>query len=216
MIQTSLAKRIATTAASGLMLYSLGATVCSAAEIKVLSSVALTSALDQIAPSFEQATGNKLNIGYSLIADIKKRMLDGETGDVIILSRPVMDELGKQEKFTSGSITNIAGTPVANCEFDFQPHEVVFSIDAAGAGLIGSAKPVLSDQGDNKPARRDASQKVLFKINTNGNRVDVHKQRSAAPFFAKPIEDIAGSMRRVIPSVSDERFEAMSGTLHGH
>jgi molybdate transport system substrate-binding protein len=113
MIQTSLAKRIATTAAAGMMFCSLGATVGSAAEIKVLSSVALTSALNQIAPSFEQVTGNKLNIGYSLIADIKKRMLDGETADVIILSRPVMDELGTQEKFTSGSITNIAGTPVA-------------------------------------------------------------------------------------------------------
>ena len=75
--------------------------------------MALTSALNELAPNFEQATGNKLNIGYSLIADIRKRMLDGETADVIILSRPVMDELDKQQKFASGSITNVAGTPVA-------------------------------------------------------------------------------------------------------
>ena len=60
MIQTS--KRSAMTAAGGLTLCLLGATVGSAAEIKVLSSVALTSALNQTAPSFEQATGNKLNI----------------------------------------------------------------------------------------------------------------------------------------------------------
>jgi molybdate transport system substrate-binding protein len=113
MIQTPSAKRIAMTAAGGLILCSLGATVGAAAEIRVLSSVALTSALNQIAPSFEQTTGNKLNIGYSLIADIRKRILDGETADVIILSRPVMDELDKQVKFTSSSITNIAGTPVA-------------------------------------------------------------------------------------------------------
>jgi molybdate transport system substrate-binding protein len=111
MIQAS--KRSAMTAAGGLTLCLLGATVVSAAEIKVLSSVALTSALNQTAPSFEQATGNRLNISYSLIADIRKRMLDGETADVIILSRPVIDELDKQEKFASGSITNIAGTPVA-------------------------------------------------------------------------------------------------------
>jgi ABC-type molybdate transport system substrate-binding protein len=57
MIQTSLAKRIAMTAAGGSILCLLGATVDNAAEIKVLSSVALTSALNQIAPSFEQATG---------------------------------------------------------------------------------------------------------------------------------------------------------------
>ena len=138
MIQTSLAKRIATTAAAGLMLCSLGATVGSAAEIKVLSSVALTSALDQIAPSFEQATGNKLNIGYSLIAEIKKRMLDGETADVIILSRPVMDELGKQEKFTSGSITNIAGTPVALAIRAGTPKPDISSVDALKSTLLAA------------------------------------------------------------------------------
>jgi len=113
MIQTSLAKRIALAAAGGLVSCLLAATAGSAAEIRVLTSVALTSALNQIAPNFEQATGNKLNIGYSLIADIRKRILDGETADVIILSRPVMDELDKQQKFASGSIINVAGTPVA-------------------------------------------------------------------------------------------------------
>jgi molybdate transport system substrate-binding protein len=78
-----------------------------------LTSVALTSALNQITPNFEQATGNKLNIGYSLIADIRKRILDGETADVIILPRPVMEELDKQQKFASDSITKVAGTPIA-------------------------------------------------------------------------------------------------------
>jgi molybdate transport system substrate-binding protein len=86
--------------------------VAGAAEVKVLTSVALTSALNELVPKFEQATGNKLNIGYSLIADIRKRILDGETADVIILSRPVMDELDKQDKFAPGSITDVAGTPV--------------------------------------------------------------------------------------------------------
>ena len=77
MIQTSLAKRIALAAAGGLVSCLLAVTAGRAAEIKVLTSVALTSALNQIAPNFEQATGNKLNIGYSLIADIRKRILDG-------------------------------------------------------------------------------------------------------------------------------------------
>lgn len=127
------------------MLCSLGATVCSAAEIKVLSSVALTSALDQIAPSFEQATGNKLNIGYSLIAEIKKRMLDGETGDVIILSRPVMDELGKQEKFTSGSITNIAGTPVALAIRAGTPKPDISTVDALKSTLLAAKSIAYAD-----------------------------------------------------------------------
>ena len=72
MIQTSLAKRIVLIAAGGLMSCLFAAVASGAAEIKVLTSVALTSAFNELAPNFEQATGNKLNIGYSLIADIRK------------------------------------------------------------------------------------------------------------------------------------------------
>jgi len=145
MIQTSLAKRIAMTAAGGLMLCLLGATVGNAAEIKVLSSVALTSALNQIAPNFEQATGNKLNIGYSLIADIRKRMLDGKTADVIILARPVMDELDKQEKFTSGSITNIAGTPVALAIRAGTPKPDISTVDTLKSTLLAAKSIAYAD-----------------------------------------------------------------------
>jgi hypothetical protein len=54
MIQTSLAKRNALIAAGGLVLCSLGATVGSAAEIKVLRSVALTSVLNELTPNFDR------------------------------------------------------------------------------------------------------------------------------------------------------------------
>jgi ABC-type molybdate transport system substrate-binding protein len=64
MIQTSLAKRIALIAVSGLMPCLFAAVASSAAEIKVLTSVALTAAFKELASNFEQATGNKLNIGY--------------------------------------------------------------------------------------------------------------------------------------------------------
>jgi molybdate transport system substrate-binding protein len=153
MIQISLAKRIAQAAACGLVSCSLAATSASAAEIKVLTSVALTSALNEIAPSFEQATGNKLNtIGYSLIADIRKRMLDGETADVIILSRPVMDELDEQQKFASGSITNIAGTPVALAVRVGAPKLDISTVDALKRTLLAAKSIVYAD-----PAKGGAS-----------------------------------------------------------
>lgn len=145
MIQTSLPKRSAMTAACGLMLCFPGATVGSAVEIRVLSSVALTSALNQTAPSFEQATGNKLDISYSLIADIRKRMLDGETADVIILSRPVIDELDKQEKFASGSITNIAGTPVALAIRAGAPKPDISTVAALKRTLLAAKSIVYAD-----------------------------------------------------------------------
>src|SRR5881275_3357717 len=97
-------------ALTGLM---LSAMVADAAELKVFTSVALTTALDELGPIFEQKTGNKLTISYDLAAVQKKRILDGERADVIILTRGMMDELVKQNKLAPGNIVNIAGTPVA-------------------------------------------------------------------------------------------------------
>jgi molybdate transport system substrate-binding protein len=95
--------------AGGLLLSSL----VQAAEIKVLASVGLKAALSELAPQYERTTGNKLSLGYSLVADIRKRVLEGgETADVIILSRPVMDELQKQDKLTPGSIADVAALAV--------------------------------------------------------------------------------------------------------
>src|SRR5499427_311092 len=140
MIETSLAKRIALIAAGGLISCLFAAVASSAAEIKVLTSVALTSALNELAPNFEQTTGNKLNIGYSLIADM------------IILSRPVMDELDKQQKFASGSVTNVAGTPVALAIRAGAPKPDISTVDALKRTLLAAKSIVYAD-----PAKGGAS-----------------------------------------------------------
>src|SRR5438034_8073359 len=101
-----------------------------AAELKVLTSVALTSVLDELAPAFEKAASNKLNIGYSLIADVRRRILDGETADVIILSRPVMDELQTRDKFAANSLVNVAGTPVSVAARNGAPKPDIHSVEA--------------------------------------------------------------------------------------
>ncbi len=109
-------KRLATVAAAGLLFSCTAAierAIAEPNEITVVTSVALTSTLDELAPQYERATGNKLKISYSLVADIKKRIIAGETADVIILSRPAIDDLQKQDKFLPGSIADVAGTPVA-------------------------------------------------------------------------------------------------------
>ena len=73
-------------------------TVGHAAELKVFTSVALTQALNELSPIFEQKTGNKLVISFDLAAVQKKRILDGERADVIILTRAMMEDLTKQNK----------------------------------------------------------------------------------------------------------------------
>ena len=84
-----------------------------AAEIKVMATVAFTPTLTELGPKFEAATGNKLVIVYSVIADLKKRIEAGETADVMILSRTALDDLQTQGKVASASIVNLGKSYVA-------------------------------------------------------------------------------------------------------
>src|SRR5262247_3230857 len=103
-------------AAMGLAILLPGLTAVSAvsaAEIKVMSTVALSATLDELKPKFEAATGNKVTLVYSVIADLKKRVEAGETADVMILSRGALDDLETQGKVAPGSIANVASSYVA-------------------------------------------------------------------------------------------------------
>src|SRR5215467_37627 len=133
MIQTALAKRIALMAAGGLMSCLFTAMASSAAEIKVLTSVALTSAFNELAPNFEHATGNKLNIGYSLIADIRKRMLDGETADVT------------SSRSLHWAVTNVVGTPVALAIRAGAPKPDISTVDALKRTPLAAKSIVYAD-----------------------------------------------------------------------
>jgi molybdate transport system substrate-binding protein len=123
-----------------------------AAELRVLASVALTSALDELSPVFENATGDKLSIGYGLAADLRKHILDGETADVIILTRPLMDELQKQDKLVANSLVNVVGTPVSVVARAGAPKPDINSVDAFKHTLLTARSIVYAD-----PAKGGAS-----------------------------------------------------------
>jgi molybdate transport system substrate-binding protein len=126
--------------------------VANAAELRVLTSVALTAALDEIAPMFEKATGNKLSIGYDLIAAHRKRILEGETADVIILSRAAMEDLQKQDKFAASGLVNVVGTPVSVAARVGAPKPDISTIDTFKQTLLAARSIVYAD-----PAKGGAS-----------------------------------------------------------
>ncbi len=77
----------------------------SSAEIKVYSTVGVKSAIEDLAPKFENATGNKLNISWGLISSFTKKAQDGDVPDVLIVSRAGIDGLIKDGKITAGAPT---------------------------------------------------------------------------------------------------------------
>jgi molybdate transport system substrate-binding protein len=133
------------TAIASIAMLLLPGAVAKAADLKVLTSVALTSVLDELAPLFEKTTGTKLTIGYGLAAELKKRVLDGETADVIMLTRPMMDDLEKQNKFAANGLVNVAGTPVAVAARAGAPKPDIRSIDSFKHTLLSARSIVYAD-----------------------------------------------------------------------
>jgi molybdate transport system substrate-binding protein len=103
---------IALLGCSALLAVGASAPAARAAEVKVMSTVALTPAFGELTQKY-QSGGNQLNIVFGTIASLKKRIDAGETADVLILSRPVLDDLQTQGKIVQGSIANIGKSYVA-------------------------------------------------------------------------------------------------------
>jgi molybdate transport system substrate-binding protein len=140
------------TAAAAVMTLVMGAAWANAVEIKVLSSVALTSALDELAPVFERTSGNKLVIEYGVAAQLKERFVAGEAADVLILTRQLMDDLQKQRKLATGNLTNLGGTAVAVAVRAGASKLDITSVEAFKRALVSAKSVVYAD-----PAKGGAS-----------------------------------------------------------
>jgi molybdate transport system substrate-binding protein len=148
MNRSSLTMRIAMAVTGGVLLFSAApnnGAAADAVEFKVLATVALTPALDELALQFERETGNKLTIGYSLVADIRKRILEGEAADVIVLSRPVMDELQKQEKLAPAGIENVVGASTVVAVRAGAPKPDIGSVESFKRVLLAAKSIVYAD-----------------------------------------------------------------------
>jgi molybdate transport system substrate-binding protein len=123
----------------------LSGAIAHAAEVKVLSSVALKSVLDELSPVFEKKTGHKLVLDYGLAVDLKKRVLDGERADLVILTRAMVEDLVKQKKLADGSLVNVAGTPVAVAARAGAPKPDISTVEAFKQALLATKSIVYAD-----------------------------------------------------------------------
>jgi len=76
-----------------------------AAEIKVLASTAVKTTLEALAPQFENATGNKVDITFAPAAALKVKIDEGAAFDVAILAASVTDSLAGSGKISTPATT---------------------------------------------------------------------------------------------------------------
>lgn len=86
----------------------LATAAANAAEIKVISSVGVKAALEELKPHFERATEHKLAITYGTAVPLKRQIDAGETFDVVILTPAMLEDLAKQSRVVPESKIDVA------------------------------------------------------------------------------------------------------------
>jgi molybdate transport system substrate-binding protein len=81
------------------------------AELVVFSTIGVRSAAEQLFAQFDKAS-HKLTVTWGTAPMLVKRIEDGETADVVILSRGGIDALKKQSKIAPGSDITLASSGV--------------------------------------------------------------------------------------------------------
>jgi molybdate transport system substrate-binding protein len=108
------------------------------AEIKLLSTTALKTSIDQLAARFESASGKKLVASYAPSTQIAKRVAEGEFSDVAIATGSGIDNLIKQGRFTPGTRIDIARSAIGVAVRPGTPRPDISSIDAFKRALLAA------------------------------------------------------------------------------
>ena len=82
--------------------------IANAADIKVLSALAMMTVMEDLGPKFERATGHKLALTFATVGGVVKRVQEGETADVVIILRQTIDSFVKDGKAAADNVTVIA------------------------------------------------------------------------------------------------------------
>ena len=116
-----------------------------AAEIKVLSAVAMQAALDDIARAFERTTTHKVTISYATAGVLDNRIQSGELADVTILPKPVFEALVAGGKIVAGSVAIFAQSTVGVSVRVGAPKPDISSVDALKRSLLAAKSIVYAD-----------------------------------------------------------------------
>jgi molybdate transport system substrate-binding protein len=112
-------------------------------EIKVMASLAIREAYLELAPQFEKESGHKVVTEWVGMIDIKKRLLAGESVDLVVGSAAAVDELIQARKLAPGRM-DLAKSGVAVAVRAGAPRPDIGSGDALKRALLAAKSIGLS------------------------------------------------------------------------
>jgi molybdate transport system substrate-binding protein len=132
-------------AAAVMLLAGLTAGAAGAAEVMVVSAAAMRAALQELAPAFEKASGNKLKIEYATAGKVEEKVAADEEIDVAILTKPRADKLVGKAKLVGGTSTTLARVPIALAVKKGAAKPDIGSVEAFKKALLGAKSIAYND-----------------------------------------------------------------------
>jgi molybdate transport system substrate-binding protein len=158
-----------------------------AAEVELLSAAVMKPVLVDLGGEFERATGHKLTITYESAGVVRDRIQAGESADVAIIQRPVVEALLKQGKFRPGSTVTLARSGVGVAVRTGAVKPDVSTVEAFKQSLLAAKSVAYPD-----PAAGHASgihfRAVLERLGI-ADEVNAKAKLQKSTFAASPPED---------------------------
>ena len=157
-----------------------------AAELRVLSALAMQPVMEDLGPKFERATGHKLVITLAPLGGIVKIAQEGGAGDVVIIPQSGIERLEKDARVIAGTASVIARSGSSVAVRSGAPRPDISSPEALKLTLLAAKSITYSD-----PASGGASgihfAKVLDRL---GIAAEV-KSRTVFPKSGFPGQSVA-------------------------
>jgi molybdate transport system substrate-binding protein len=118
-----------------------------AAEVKLLSSNALKSVVEEMKPQFESSTEHKIAGNFAAAANLKTQIEKGENFDVAILTTALIDDLIRQGKLVAGSRALLARSAAAVAVHRGAPKPDITTVEAFKAALRNARSIGYVEQG---------------------------------------------------------------------
>jgi molybdate transport system substrate-binding protein len=109
-----------------------------AAEIRVLSSGSMKSALSRLLPDFEKSSGNTAIIEYGPAGAIVGRIAKEDAADVVIVSRSQLQKLASNGKVVQGSLVDVAGISLGVAVRKGAPKPDISNVEAFKRALVSA------------------------------------------------------------------------------
>jgi molybdate transport system substrate-binding protein len=134
-------------AISAAAVIALGTATATAAEIKFISSNAVKSAVEELAPQFEKSTEHKLKITWGATVPLKVAIDKGEQFDVTALTNSAIDALIKDGKIAAATRADLARSGIGLAVKKGAPRPDISTTDAFKRTLLAAKSIGYVEQG---------------------------------------------------------------------